>query len=172
MKIKNNLPNIFTLTNLALGCWAIINMFYGDLFFSSLLIIMAGMMDRFDGMIARKLNATSDIGKQLDSLSDLISFGIAPAILIWNISLNLIPYAGTIIAVIYILSGAFRLARYNVTEFDGIYRGIPITLAGGLISLLSLYILKYKMVNNIVVAVFVVFLSYAMITTKIQLKKR
>lgn len=172
MTIRNNLPNMFTLTNLALGVWAIINMFYGDYFLSCLLIITAGMMDRFDGMVARKLNATSDIGKELDSLSDLISFGIAPAILIWNVSLNAVPFLGTTVAVAYVLCGAFRLARYNVTEFSGVYIGVPITLAGGLLALISLYIIQYKEINDIVVSIVVALLSYAMVTNKLKLKKR
>ncbi len=172
MKIKSNLPNLFTLTNLALGVWAIINMFYGDYFLSCLLIITAGMMDRFDGMIARKLNATSDIGKELDSLSDLISFGIAPAILIWNISLSGVPYLGTTVAVIYVLCGAFRLARYNVTEFSGVFIGVPITLAGGILALMSLYIIKYKEISGLVVSLIVAILSYAMVSKKLKLKKR
>ncbi len=172
MGIRKNLPNMFTLTNLALGVWAVLNMFCGDMFFASLLILIAGMMDRFDGMLARKLNATSDIGKELDSLCDLVSFGIAPAMLIWNISLKELSYAGWIVAVIYILTGAYRLARYNVTEFDGIYKGIPITIAGGLVAILSLYTLKYREVSHVGVAVFIMFLSYAMVSTKIRMKKR
>lgn len=172
MKIISNLPNMFTLSNLALGVLAILNIICGEVFLASLLILIAGMMDRFDGMIARKLNATSEIGKELDSLSDLISFGVSPAILIWNISLNELYYIGWIIVIIYTLSGAYRLARYNTMEFNGIYMGIPITLAGGLISILSLYILKYRDINNIVIAIFTLFLSYAMVSTKIKLRKR
>lgn len=172
MNIRANLPNLFTLTNLGLGVWAIINMFYGDYFLSCLLIITAGMMDRFDGMLARKLNATSDLGKELDSLSDLISFGIAPAILIWNVSLGYLDYIGTIIVVLYTLCGAYRLARYNVTDFSGVYIGVPITLAGGLIALIALYIIKYKEISNYLIAILVLILSYAMISKKLRFKKR
>lgn len=172
MTIKNNLPNMFTLMNLSLGVWAIINLFYGDFFLSCLLIVVAGMMDRFDGMIARKLNATSELGKELDSLSDLISFGIAPAVLIWNVSLNTVPYIGTLAAVVYTVSGAYRLARYNVSKFSGIYVGIPITLAGGLVAILSLYMLKYQDLNRIAVLIIVVLLSYAMVSTRLKLRKR
>ncbi|KNF10159.1 CDP-diacylglycerol--serine O-phosphatidyltransferase PssA [Gottschalkia purinilytica] len=171
MEIKSKLPNLFTLLNLSLGVLAIINMFHNEYYLSSLLIILATLLDRFDGMLARKFNATSSLGKELDSLCDLISFGIAPSILIWNIKLVSLGSIGTLITILYAVSGAYRLARYNTTTFEGVYVGIPITLAGGLVSIISLYSIKYKF-NIYALAILLLFLSYAMISTKIRLKKR
>lgn len=171
MTIKSKIPNLFTMSNLGLGVLAIINMFHGEFYISALLILAAGLFDRFDGMLARRFNATSSIGKELDSLCDLISFGIAPAMLIWNIRLYDLGMIGTALTVVYAVSGAYRLARYNVTSFEGVYVGIPITLAGGIVSIISLYLLKYE-INSTVIIAMVLFLAYSMVSTKIRLKKR
>lgn len=171
MKIKNNIPNAFTLLNLSAGVLAIIHMFYEDYYMAALLIILAGFLDRFDGMIARKLNATSNIGKELDSLSDLISFGIAPSILIWNLVLANLGVIGTIVTLTFAVAGAYRLARYNVTDFSGVYMGIPITLAGGIVSIISLYAIKYG-INQYLASLIMILLAYSMVSTKLKLKKR
>ena len=171
MEIKRNIPNLFTLSNLSLGVLAIIHMFSEDYYMAALLILIAGFLDRFDGLLARKLKATSSIGKELDSLCDLISFGIAPAILIWNIKLIDLGGIGSIITILFAVSGAYRLARYNVTEFQGVYVGVPITMAGGLIAIISLYTMRYSM-NTYVSAFITLFLAYTMVSTKIRLKKR
>ncbi|WDV44851.1 CDP-diacylglycerol--serine O-phosphatidyltransferase [Clostridiaceae bacterium M8S5] len=171
MNIKRYLPNIFTFLNLALGILAIMWIFKENCFVSGLLILLAAVMDRYDGKIARKLNATSEIGKELDSLSDLISFGVAPTLLMWNIALNQFGVVGIIITILYSIAGAYRLARYNVMEFDGVYYGIPITMSGGIVAIISLYLTKYY-INIVVLAVIMLLLSYTMITKRIKLKKR
>lgn len=171
MKIKRYIPNIFTFFNLALGILAIMCIFNQDYFDSALLILLAAVMDRYDGKIARKFNATSEIGKELDSLSDLISFGVAPTILMWNIALIHFGILGIIVTILYAIAGAYRLARYNVMDFDGIYYGIPITMSGGIVAIISLYLTKYK-INIIILAFIMLLLAYIMITKKIRLKKR
>lgn len=171
MKIKGYIPNLFTFLNLSLGILAILYIIQGNYYISSLLILLAALLDRYDGKIARMFNATSSIGKELDSLCDLISFGVAPAILIWNSQLIDIGILGIIITILFAISGAYRLARYNVIDFDGIYIGIPITLSGGILAITSLYTIKYKL--NVYVLIFIMLtLSYAMISSKIKLKKR
>lgn len=181
MSIKNNLPNLFTMANLGFGVLAIINMFNEEFFLAALLILLSGLLDRFDGMLARKLNATSNLGKELDSLSDLISFGIAPALLVWNIALNELKLVGAVITVFYAVCGAYRLARYNVTKFEGVYVGIPITIAGGILSIISLLTIHYELVEYsiqgipkfvLVIGVIVIILSYSMVSTKLRLRKR
>src|SRR5699024_4334603 len=123
------------------------------------------------GMLARRFNATSSIGKELDSLCDLISFGIAPAMLIWNISLYDLGLIGTVLTIIYTVSGSYRLARYNVSTFEGFYMGVPITLAGGIVSIMSFYRLRYDLSGYLVIMI-VGLLAYSMVSTKIKLKKR
>lgn len=171
MEIKSKIPNLFTLLNLSLGILSMLFMFENDYYMSSLLIILAALFDRFDGLLARKFNATSSLGKELDSLCDLISFGVAPSILVWHIRLIDFGIFGIIVTILYAIAGAYRLARYNTTEFSGIYLGIPITLSGGIVAIMALYIIRYNM-NNYILALFMLCLSYGMISTKIRLKKR
>ncbi len=171
MKVKSQIPNMFTLLNLALGILAIISIFYGHFDVSAVLIIGAGFLDRMDGKLARKFDVASEFGKELDSLCDLISFGVAPAILMWNINFMEAGALGIIITVLFSIAGATRLARYNIAEFEGFYLGIPITLCGGIVALLSLYSVRYN--TNMALAMFtMLFLSYAMVSKKIKLKKR
>ncbi|MGW9607500.1 CDP-diacylglycerol--serine O-phosphatidyltransferase, partial [Heyndrickxia sporothermodurans] len=107
----------------------------GQLNLSVILIFIAALADRFDGLIARKLNIESDLGKQLDSMSDIVSFGVAPAILLYQGVLHSFGYPGLFFTVFYIGCGAFRLARFNITESNGFFTGLPITAAGCLATL-------------------------------------
>ncbi|MCT4620629.1 MAG: CDP-diacylglycerol--serine O-phosphatidyltransferase [Marinisporobacter sp.] len=171
MKYKKQIPNIFTLLNLVLGILAILSVFRENYTIASVLIILAGIMDRMDGKLARKLDVVSDFGKELDSLCDLISFGVAPAVLIWNLNLIGIGRIGIGVTLIFVICGTIRLARYNVVDFEGVYKGIPITLCGGLIALMALYSTKCE-VNLYVLATVILCLSYGMVSDKIRLKKR
>lgn len=87
-KLKSQTANVITLTNLSFGGFAIIFAMEGNLRLSLLLIFIAALADRFDGMAARKFNIESELGKQLDSMSDIISFGVAPALLLYQGILN------------------------------------------------------------------------------------
>jgi len=176
-KIRYFLPNILTFINLSLGIIALLFCFKGDLIQASLLVMVAALTDRFDGKVARMLDSTSELGKELDSLSDLISFGVAPIIIAWNISFIDFGILGYLLAVIFPIAGAYRLARYNVTTFNNVFSGIPITIAGAFLAIVNLYNSfskirgTYSDVNAIVCAVIVVLLSYLMIS-KFQIKKR
>ncbi|MCT4592993.1 MAG: CDP-diacylglycerol--serine O-phosphatidyltransferase [Anaeromicrobium sp.] len=171
MKYKKQIPNMFTLLNMSLGILAIIYTFSGQYSKSALFIIAATMLDRMDGQLARKLDVVSEFGKELDSLCDLISFGVAPALLMWNLSLIKMGTLGILVTLIFALCGTVRLARYNITEFEGVYMGIPITACGGLVALMALYSTKYA-TNLMLVFGMMIFLSYAMVSKKIKLKKR
>ncbi|MER2262592.1 MAG: CDP-diacylglycerol--serine O-phosphatidyltransferase [Psychrobacillus sp.] len=134
-KLKTQAANMITIGNLAFGGAAImatVNEYYS---FSVLFIFIAGLLDRFDGMVARRFNLESELGKQLDSMSDIISFGIAPALLMYSLVLQEFSIAGMIITVIYIACGAFRLARFNISESNGFFTGLPITVAGVILTL-------------------------------------
>lgn len=139
-KIKSQLANLLTLFNLGLGGLAIIFVLQNEFRMSLLFITCAAIFDRLDGMVARKLNITSELGKQLDSLSDIISFGVAPAILLYQSVLFQFGYAGAIFTIIFIACGAFRLARFNITDSTGYFIGLPITAAGCLLTLCYLFI--------------------------------
>ncbi|RDI44045.1 CDP-diacylglycerol--serine O-phosphatidyltransferase [Falsibacillus pallidus] len=138
-KIKSQTANLLTLTNMSLGGFAILAATQGQLNLSVVLIFVAALADRFDGMAARKLNIESELGKQLDSMSDVISFGVAPALLLYQGILHSFGFPGLFFTVFYMSCGAFRLARFNVTESNGYFTGLPITAAGCLATLAYLF---------------------------------
>ena len=134
-KLKSHAANMITISNLAFGGAAIMatmNEYYS---FSVLFIFIAGLLDRFDGMVARKFHLESELGKQLDSMSDIISFGVAPALLMYSLVLHQYSVTGMIITVIYIACGGLRLARFNISESNGFFTGLPITAAGVILTL-------------------------------------
>ena len=139
-KLKAQTANILTLSNLALGGFAIIEGLKGNLNLSLLLIFVAALLDRFDGMVARKLNIESEFGKQLDSMSDIISFGVAPALLIYQGVLYEFGAPATFFTILYIACGAIRLARFNLSEANGYFTGLPITVAGCIATFSFLFI--------------------------------
>ncbi len=141
-KLKNQSANLLTLGNLSLGGFAIITSIRGELNLSVLLIFIAALLDRFDGMTARKLNIESELGKQLDSMSDIISFGVAPAILLYQGILFEFGAPGAFFTIFYIACGAFRLARFNISDNNGYFTGLPIT-AAGCIATLSFLTIPY-----------------------------
>ncbi|WP_050615848.1 CDP-diacylglycerol--serine O-phosphatidyltransferase [Bacillus testis] len=134
-KIKSQTANLMTLTNMSLGGFAVLSGINGNLNISMLFIFIAALADRFDGALARKLNCESELGKQLDSMSDIISFGVAPAVLIYQAVLVHFGAPGMFFTVFYIGCGAFRLAKFNITESNGYFTGLPITAAGCLATL-------------------------------------
>ncbi|MFD1206521.1 MULTISPECIES: CDP-diacylglycerol--serine O-phosphatidyltransferase [Sporosarcina] len=134
-KLKGQMANAITLLNLSFGIIAIILIAKELSHMSLVFIFLAALFDRFDGLVARRFHCESLFGKELDSLSDLVSFGVAPALLIYMTDLSSMLWVGIGATVFYILSGAVRLARYNVKEFDGSFYGLPITVAGVILAL-------------------------------------
>ena len=120
MQIKAHIPNFLTLCNLACGTTAII---LSDIFWSPILILVAGVFDLFDGATARALNVSSPLGKELDSLCDMVSFGLAPALLYWLLVPNA-AYGWYVIPVLLTGAAAWRLATFNTlppsTHFIGL----------------------------------------------------
>lgn len=170
-RIKSTIPNMFTLGNLSCGIISLLMTCQGNYKLASLFVILAALLDRYDGRVARALKVSSDIGKELDSLSDLISFGVAPALLVFmmnNMSdLKILGYATLII---FPVAGAYRLARYNISSFSGVFSGIPITCAGMLLSIYCL--LNMNTIISVKLTILIVFgLSYLMVSN-IKFKKR
>ncbi|TNE69955.1 CDP-diacylglycerol--serine O-phosphatidyltransferase [bacterium] len=115
--------------NLLSGFMAIVMIMENKLEFGAWLIVLAGLFDLMDGFMARLANATSNFGIELDSLSDIVSFGVAPGILIYKYALFQIAVPGIIVASLPALFGAVRLARFNVEAVTANYsyfRGLPI----------------------------------------------
>lgn len=117
MAIKKHIPNTITCMNLASGCIAIVMAFQGNFLWAALYILLAAVFDFFDGMVARLLNVKSEIGKELDSLSDVVSFGVAPASIMYNLLVSLMPdsYVPYLAFLLAVFSG-LRLAKFNVDE--------------------------------------------------------
>ncbi|MDR3602729.1 MAG: CDP-diacylglycerol--serine O-phosphatidyltransferase [Desulfosporosinus sp.] len=135
------IPSIFTLANLLFGFLALIWVLEGDFTLAAAMILLSVLMDSLDGKVARRLSVSSDFGKELDSLSDLVSFGVAPAILTYQAILQPLqpPYVrcvGLGIAIVFALCGAVRLARFNMLNITTHFVGVPITFAGGFMALL------------------------------------
>jgi len=134
------LPAFFTLANLFFGFLAIIFALDHALRLSAGMIMMSVLMDSLDGKVARRFKANSDFGKELDSLSDVISFGLAPAVLIYIYIFDSVwPFWGALVSGFFVICGAVRLARFNILCSTDYFVGVPITFAGGLVALLLLF---------------------------------
>ncbi len=142
-KTRILLPNTFTLVGVCIGLSSIKFAFDGNFTLSILAIIVAAIIDGLDGRIARLVQGTSKVGKELDSLTDVISFGVAPAFIMYFWKLNEIGRVGWLICLVYVICVALRLARFNVNSGQGpfwkdnFFQGVP-SPAGGVIVLMPL----------------------------------
>ena len=156
-KTRIILPNIFTLVGVCIGLSSIKFALDARYEISILAILVAAIIDGLDGRIARLIKGTSKVGKELDSLTDVISFGVAPAFVMYFWKLNELGRIGWFICLIYIVSVALRLARFNVNSSeepswrDNFFEGIP-SPAGGVLVLmpliLSLSEFNFSLINN------------------------
>ena len=170
---KSCIPNVFTFINLSCGVVSILSVMNEKYAMAGVFILLAGLVDRYDGRIARFLNVSSDLGKELDSLADLVSFGVAPSILVY-ILFNLESFGpngllGFVVLLLFPICGAYRLARFNTADFDGSFTGIPITIVGCFMAIFSLLNLK-PVVPIYIVIILMIIGSYLMVS-KIKLKK-
>ncbi|MCE7794160.1 CDP-diacylglycerol--serine O-phosphatidyltransferase [Salipaludibacillus sp. CUR1] len=136
---RTQAANVLTITNLGFGGFAILFVLEGQLGLTVAFICLAAILDFLDGKVARKMNIESDVGKQLDSLCDMISFGVAPALLVYHSTLQDFGMPGSMAVIIFIACGAIRLARFNISEQSGFFIGLPITAAGCLLTLSYLF---------------------------------
>lgn len=136
------IPNGITLANLLFGFMSIGATSIGDYQNAAIFILIGMMLDSMDGWTARKLGVESAFGKELDSLADIVTFGSAPAMLIFGTTFSDLGFIGMLIAGTFPIFGAIRLARFNIdseTSFKNYFTGVPITAAGGVIALLTLF---------------------------------
>ena len=137
------LPNTLTLIGVCIGLSSIKFAFDGKFELSVIAVIIAGVIDGLDGRIARLIKGTSKVGKELDSLTDVISFGVAPAFIMYFWTLSEIGRLGWLISLIFVICVALRLARFNVSSEgesswkDNFFEGIP-SPAGGILVLMPL----------------------------------
>ncbi|MDR1122779.1 MAG: CDP-diacylglycerol--serine O-phosphatidyltransferase [Endomicrobium sp.] len=140
------LPSLLTCGNMSCGCLSILLSIDGDFTKSAWFLALAATFDMIDGRVARLTKATSRFGIQLDSLSDLISFGIAPSIMMYQLVLSSMGKIGMAIAILFVLCSVLRLAKFNVHAQDGVvyssFMGLPTPASAGL--LLS-FVLSYEL---------------------------
>jgi CDP-diacylglycerol--serine O-phosphatidyltransferase len=173
-KTRVILPNILTLIGVCIGLSSIKFALDSKYEIAVIAIIFAALIDGLDGRIARLIKGTSKVGKELDSLTDVISFGVAPAFIMYFWSLNNLGKFGWLLCLIYVVCVALRLARFNVhsneeTSWkDNFFEGVP-SPAGGILILMpliySLSELKFLNINyNFVVPVFFISVSLLLIS--------
>jgi CDP-diacylglycerol--serine O-phosphatidyltransferase len=174
------LPNLFTVSSIFLGFYALV-LCAGDatpeqLYQAALAIFFAQFFDAFDGRVARMTKTQSDFGVQLDSLADVVSFGAAPALLVYKWALAPLGFLGLFISFSFAACGALRLARFNVLAQRGdkgssrFFVGLPIPLAAG--TIVALVIAHYREFGSttdpatrLPIALVVVLLSFLMVST-------
>ncbi len=154
--LRYTIPNSVTALSLLLGLASIVTTQFGDLEFAAWLIVWCGLLDTFDGVVARLLKATSSFGAEFDSMADVISFGVAPGILVVSAGMQLggIEYGSgqfwvlLMASGVFVLSGAMRLARFNIASGQpktSWFTGVPITACGGgLLSTLVLVLIYHE----------------------------
>jgi len=136
------LPNLFTIGNLFCGFWALVAVLQGMYARAAMAILAAGVLDGLDGKIARLTHTTSRFGVEFDSLADVVSFGVAPGILVYMWGLQPLGRLGWSAAFLFAICGALRLARFNVQVFSSESRhftGLPIPAAAGVIASLVIF---------------------------------
>ncbi len=168
------LPNMLTLIGVCIGLTSIRFALDGRYEFAIIAIIFAALIDGLDGRIARLIKGTSKVGKELDSLTDMISFGVAPAFIMYFWKLNTLERFGWLLCLVYVICVALRLARFNINSNnesswrDNFFEGVP-SPAGGILVLTPLIIslsgFDYIQLNyNIIVPIFFIITSFLLIS--------
>ena len=172
--VRMILPNMLTLIGVCIGLTSIRFSFNGQFDLAIIAIIFAALIDGLDGRIARLIKGTSKVGNVLDSLTDMISFGVAPAFIMYFWTLSSLGRLGWLICLIYVICVALRLARFNINSNqepswrDNFFEGVP-SPAGGILVLTPLVISMtnfdlVKIDNNIITPIFFIVTSLLLIS--------
>jgi CDP-diacylglycerol--serine O-phosphatidyltransferase len=141
---KGIFPGTFTMGNMVCGFLALISAFEGEITTACWLIILAAFLDGLDGKVARFSGATSRFGVELDSMADFLSFGVAPAAIMYIIKLHSMGKWGWVISIVYIMASGYRLARFNLlaqTDEKKEFLGLPVP--GAAMPLVAFVIMSY-----------------------------
>ena len=168
------LPNMLTLIGVCIGLTSIRFALDGKFELAIIAIIFAALIDGLDGRIARLIKGTSKVGKELDSLTDMISFGVAPAFIMYFWKLNTLERFGWLLCLVYVICVALRLARFNINSNqepswkDNFFEGIP-SPAGGILVLTPLIISLsgfqlYQLNYEAIVPIFFIVTSFLLIS--------
>lgn len=177
MRIKEKLPTVLTTGNIMCGFISIMCVLNQKFEIAAWLIIVAMIFDGFDGKLARLMNTSSKIGAQLDSMADLVTFGIAPAVLMTTMCNNCPTIISWGFGLFFMMCAAYRLARFNAQKEEGIkiprhfFSGLPTTLSGGTVAQLCIlhFFIYTRFGTDIVVSLlpFIVFVLGVFMVSKI-----
>ena len=164
--MRRILPNTCTAANLFFGMCSILATYEGNFFYGAVFILLALIADGLDGRVARALGVASEFGKEMDSLCDLGSFGIAPAFLAYAFCLNHFGQIGQAAAIIFALCGMWRLARFNVSTdtVHGYFMGLAIPAGGCIIATTTLLFSALEIHPENFGMVYPVIVAYLMIS--------
>ena len=176
-KARMILPNAITLIGVCIGLTSIKFALDGKFALAIVAILFAALMDALDGRIARLIKGTSKMGKELDSLGDVISFGVAPAFIMYFWSLQYLEKLGWFVCLMYVVCVALRLARFNINSEeeaswkDNFFEGVPAP-AGGIVVLMPLVFsfsgleeIFFKINYDLIVPIFFITVSILLIST-------
>ena len=158
------IPNAFTSMNLVFGVFAILTVFHGDFTLAAYFVVAALAADSLDGRAARYFGVSGEFGKELDSLCDLGSFGVAPAAMAYMFALKDFGWVGYVVAAFFACCGAFRLARFNVnvSTVKGYFMGLPIPCGGALVATVTMI---PRLLPGWLFVGFVIFVGFLMVST-------
>jgi CDP-diacylglycerol---serine O-phosphatidyltransferase len=169
--IKKNIPNIITLSNLSFGVLAITNICLDNFSISCYFIFIAGLLDFLDGFLARLLKVSSEMGKQLDSLADMISFGIAPSIIIFYalIHNNSTHIDLSFIIVLIPICSAIRLARFNIDNNQKYsFSGLPTPANAMFLASLCLFNYNTDIILNYYLMILLIIITSILLISRIK----
>jgi len=163
------LPNLMTTGNLFCGFFAIVQALKANFLFAAYAIVAAAIFDQLDGRLARLTRSTSKFGAEYDSLCDLVSFGVAPGIMLFQWALNPFGRLGWVACFLYVTCGALRLARFNVQANvveKNYFQGLPIPMAAGIVasSILAFQDLELEALGNVGLLVMTILLALVMVS--------
>lgn len=164
------LPNLITTMNLFMGFLAIINAIKGDFLFAAYAIVGAAVFDLLDGRVARLTRSMSKFGAEYDSLCDLVSFGVAPGLMLFLWALQPFGRIGWLVSFLFAACGALRLARFNVQANiieKAYFQGLPIPMAAGIVasSVLAFTDLQLDPQGNVGILAMTILLAFVMVST-------
>jgi len=151
------LPNLFTASSIFVGMISIVEASKGHFILASWLVLLALVFDGLDGRVARMTNTTSQFGVEFDSLADIISFGIAPAMLLYFFVGHEFGRFGILVSALYVIFGAIRLARFNISTAKtdpNVFIGLPIPTAAVFLSMWVLLFNKYTLQGYSIILLF------------------
>jgi CDP-diacylglycerol---serine O-phosphatidyltransferase len=164
------LPNLLTIMNMFFGFYALIHSVMGEYVIASYAIVAASVFDLLDGRVARMTRSTSEFGAQLDSLSDLVSFCLAPGVLLYLWALQPFGRVGWLVSFFFLACGALRLARFNVQKSvinKAYFQGLPTPMAAGIVasSVMAFHDLNWMASGSYILLCMTALLAVVMVST-------